>query len=348
MKLINSMRLRKNHQKLPAVLIAMVRNEKGIIEAFCSHALALFDRVIIVDHLSTDGTREYLTCLTSKYPQVECYYFNHPGRYQSDLMTYISSTLIDQTAPGWVFFMDADEFLPFKTKEEFDQALSEFRIFPTIKMPWLNLIPIDWDSGQIINGAFLTPPRYSQHRKIAFQPSRLRPHKYVISEGNHYLSINRRVMRRALSINAFPIYHIPIRTKEQIRQKILISLDSLEQKAKDRTPGENGHFEIMHNIMITCGLSDDLMAGLASKYGEELSFPYERSTQSLLKAGYAVHKLDVASLSPFVTFDDMARHQNFDEKGAHKDEQAKLVNICFDQSTRSMHLEPNNLNHYSA
>lgn len=60
-------------------LIAMIRNEKGILEIFCAHALSLFDRIILIDHLSSDGSREYIKFLSEKYPNIECYFFFAPG-----------------------------------------------------------------------------------------------------------------------------------------------------------------------------------------------------------------------------------------------------------------------------
>src|SRR5690606_22679174 len=123
--------------------------------------------------LSSDGSREYIRLLSEKYPNIECYFFDEPGYYQSELMTWVTQNLVDQETPGWVFFLDADEFLPFRSKEEFDRKLSELDSFPVISMPWLNLVPLDMESGDVISQFFLEPPQPSCHHKIAFQPSRI-------------------------------------------------------------------------------------------------------------------------------------------------------------------------------
>jgi hypothetical protein len=75
-RMVSSKWLRSTNQSLKkkTTLVSMVRNEKGLIETFCAHVMALFDRVIIVDHLSTDGTREYLTRISNSYPNLECYF----------------------------------------------------------------------------------------------------------------------------------------------------------------------------------------------------------------------------------------------------------------------------------
>ena len=42
------------------ISISMVRNENDVIESFVRHNLALMDEMHIIDHGSSDGTREIL------------------------------------------------------------------------------------------------------------------------------------------------------------------------------------------------------------------------------------------------------------------------------------------------
>ena len=48
------------HTYTQLAVIAMVRNEADILPAFLSHLRVLFDRIFVIDHMSTDGSREIL------------------------------------------------------------------------------------------------------------------------------------------------------------------------------------------------------------------------------------------------------------------------------------------------
>jgi hypothetical protein len=149
----------------------------------------------------------------------------------------------------------------------------------------------------VLNKEFLKPPRTSPHRKIAFQPSRIGSDRYVVSEGNHFITRQKRVMRKVLAINAFPLFHLPVRTKEQILSKINLSIESLKQKGNERKPGESYHFEEMQKIISKNGLTNEIMMGIASKYGETLSEPYAKSLIELRNQGYKILKMEIASMN---------------------------------------------------
>ncbi|SFW40485.1 glycosyltransferase family 2 protein [Nitrosovibrio sp. Nv17] len=287
-------------------LITMVRNERDILEAFCAHALSLFDRIILVDHLSSDGTREYIRLLSDSHPKVECYFFDEPGYYQSELMTYVAQNLVDREMPGWVFFLDADEFLPFRSREAFDSRLAELAAFPVISMPWLNLIPLDMECGKIEDQLFLGPPRPSRHRKIAFQPSRVPPADYFIAQGNHALFLGDRSTKIGLPARSgFPLYHLPIRTRRQLHSKILCGIESYRNMGGDRR-GKNGiHWDEIYRIMETSSLTDELMAGITVQYGDVLYPPYERNLDELRRNGYRELRMEIGAVRPGITFPGM-------------------------------------------
>ena len=48
------------------ISISMVRNENDVIESFVRHNLELMDEMHIIDHGSSDGTREILIQLKKK------------------------------------------------------------------------------------------------------------------------------------------------------------------------------------------------------------------------------------------------------------------------------------------
>ncbi|MEO6824767.1 MAG: glycosyltransferase family 2 protein [Nitrosospira sp.] len=289
-------------------LISMIRNEKGILEIFCAHASSLFDRVILIDHCSSDGTREYIRLLSEKCSNIEYYCFDDPGYYQSELMTWTVNQLVDKEMPGWVFFLDADEFLPFKSKEEFDLELSKFSRFPVISMPWLNLVPLDMESGKIIDEFFLKPPKPSRYHKIAFQPSRIPWDKYFIAQGNHNLFMGSRFLNiRFPAKNSFPIYHLPIRTKHQLREKIRYGIESYQRMGSDRQRKNGFHWDEIHRIMKDTSLTNEMMAGIAAQYSDTLRPPYERSFDELLKNGYSEIRMEICCSKTMIAFADVVR-----------------------------------------
>ncbi|MCC2682510.1 MAG: hypothetical protein K0S36_2074 [Nitrosospira multiformis] len=323
----------------------MIRNEKAILETFCAHVLSLFDRVILVDHLSSDGSREYIKLLSEKYPNIECYFFDEPGYYQSELMTWVAKNLVDQKMLGWVFFLDADEFLPFKSKEEFDHKLSRLDSFPVISMPWLNLVPLDMESGEVINQFFLKPPRASRHQKIAFQPNRIFPTDYFIAQGNHALFLGTRSSKiKFPARDSFPIYHLPIRTKQQLRDKILYGVESYQHMGRDRRGKNGSHWDEIYRIMETTSLTNELMAGIASQYSDTLNPPYEKSFDELREAGYRELQMEISFLHPLASFADIASEQEEKITVEGSDSlrgirtQAIKRRIDFERSTHSMQM----------
>ena len=55
-------------EHLSTCAIAMVRNEADIIIPFLNHASHLFERIIIVDIQSTDGTTEAFKSFSNAWP----------------------------------------------------------------------------------------------------------------------------------------------------------------------------------------------------------------------------------------------------------------------------------------
>lgn len=334
---------RKNQERKKTTLISMVRNEKTVIETFCSHVLPLFDRVILVDHLSSDGTREYIKQLSEKYPSIEYFCFEEPGYYQSELMTWVTKNLVDNEAPGWVFFLDADEFLPFKSREEFERTLAEFSDFPLITMFWLNLVPLNMESGKIINELFLKPSQPSPHCKIAFQPSLIPLDDYIVAQGNHALLTGQKFCQKLPAEKAFPIYHVPIRTKLQLHEKILQGVESYKCMGSDRAANLGFHWDEINRIIEKNSLTDGLLGGVAARYGEPLSPPYERSLDELRKNGYSEIRMDICFLQPFASFSDTRKDEaqetkiiDISRRAAAFNQSRRLQKIHLDDETHSL------------
>lgn len=291
-------------------LISMIKNEKGVIETFAAHALAMFDRVIFVDHQSTDGTGEYLKSLANRCPQVEYFLFDEPGYYQSEVMTWVVKNIVGQAYNGWVFFLDADEYLDFATRAEFEKKLAIYASFPIISLPWLNLVPVDTETGKVKGALFLKPNKTAVHCKIAFQPSLIPIDDYIVAQGNHALLIGEVHQQVFPSQEAFPILHIPIRTKQQLIDKIKAGIESYEKMGNDKKKMEGFHWYEIHRLIETNGLTQSLMADMIARYGEQLTPPYGKSLTTMVQERYTEFTLDICTIEGIASIDEISTDDN--------------------------------------
>jgi hypothetical protein len=68
-------------------VIMMVRNEADILARVLAHASTLFDRAIIIDHRSTDGSGEILRAARAEWPALEIFDYGVQGYFQEALST---------------------------------------------------------------------------------------------------------------------------------------------------------------------------------------------------------------------------------------------------------------------
>src|SRR3989442_160168 len=90
--------------------ISMVRNEADILGQFLSHCAAFFDRVLLIDHLSVDGSSEIIHEAEGSGLPISRFVFPYRGYYQSELSITACRWAFSHGA-DWVVFLDADEFL---------------------------------------------------------------------------------------------------------------------------------------------------------------------------------------------------------------------------------------------
>jgi hypothetical protein len=92
------------------VMTLLVKNEIDIIEANIRvHAALGVDSFVVMDHGSSDGTREALESLRGKY-DLHIIDQQDPVYRQSEWMTQLAEHARDKLAADWVISNDADEF----------------------------------------------------------------------------------------------------------------------------------------------------------------------------------------------------------------------------------------------
>ena len=105
--------------------LSMVRNESDVIETFIRHNLTLLDELHIVDHNSSDNTREILIHLKQEGLPIHIYYYNElefaPERVLNHMMQHILNNDADI---DYIFPLDADEFIYCPSREKLNAFLT--------------------------------------------------------------------------------------------------------------------------------------------------------------------------------------------------------------------------------
>ena len=253
--------------KLTAVM--MVKNESDVIRDCCGHLSALFDTIIIIDHRSTDGTKEYLVELEKLNNKFHIYHFTKPGYYQSQIMTWMVKNLDACSSADWVFLIDADEVLPFLSRTEFEQILDKYESSPIIKMSWKNLVPEEYSSNAIMGRSYLEPKASMVFHKIAYQPSLIPVNDFTIAQGNHAVLAGG-YGKELPSVRAFNLYHVPIRTRNQLGFKIVQGTAAYSKMKEERDESLGSHWFDISRHIDKYGMSDEFLNGLVFRYGETI------------------------------------------------------------------------------
>ncbi|MFH1112350.1 MAG: class I SAM-dependent methyltransferase, partial [Pseudomonadota bacterium] len=284
----------ERNNSVKSSVVCVVRNEHDIISYVCRQFEMLFDMIVIIDHLSDDGTREYLAALCNTNRKFQVYDFVDRARNQSRLMNLAVKRLLYLEDMDWVFLLDADEFLPFEDKASFLEAMSALSDSPIISMPWKNLIPTSYDNrGHYFEDRIWVPKYVSSYRKIAFQPRKIGSTDFWITPGNH--SINEQQHGKAhKSTTAFPIYHLPVRSVDQFTLKLLQGL-TLNRLDPMRRTSEGFHYQEMYELSRKSGFTRDVLNWIAANYGAhgdgKIGRLYDMDLES---SGYELKKIEIA------------------------------------------------------
>jgi len=196
--------------------VGMVRNEIDILDIWLDHLEAIFDDILIYDHLSTDGTRERLQARASRSSKLTVRSFDEPGLRKAQLM---SAALLERRAQGtngWVFFLDADEFIHGQDAAALRRNLIRHRGAKSVEFRWINAyvtaltMPLSRNS-QLRGWHSDAPPKVAVNLRHVTDRSH-------IQQGNHRLIIEGE--KRHLAPRAGWLLHIPVRSIAQLRRKI--------------------------------------------------------------------------------------------------------------------------------
>ena len=205
------------------VCISRVKNEADIIEAFVRHHAAYFDKIIIVDDASSDGTYEVLLALREEGLPLVVLRQRTVGYEQSRHMTRLMHMAVDQFGADWVAPLDADEFIEPKEGTTLAEWLGTREPTP-ILLRWSNFVwrpEVDASSelNPVVRLRLRLPPR-DDHNKVII-PARLIEDGISLSQGNHHLERNGKSLP-AQQVNDIQLCHFPIRSVSQFASKVVI------------------------------------------------------------------------------------------------------------------------------
>lgn len=257
-------------------VISMVRNEADIIEAFLDHALLIFDKLMIVDVQSTDGTSEILASFAKLNPNIKIYTIKTQEKYQSAMMNKLAREAFNKGA-DWVFLLDADEFLNIDSRNSLHLSLRS--ISSTVfHLPWINLIPSKYGDFTFFDTKqnYFWSGRVSKYNKIALSAEFFaRNQDFYIHEGNHEVSTSYGMLPEKV-IYHLSILHLPIRSLDRLRYKILNAWQTLITK-ENRLPKEGDHVMMIKNMLDESEIDESQLNYLCAYYGD-----FEETIKSIL------------------------------------------------------------------
>ena len=272
-----------------AAAVAMIKNEADIIAGFAAHVLALFDEVVIVDHGSDDGTSEFLAALADSNRRVEVLKLEEPSYIQSVTMTHVLRDRPQVRGADWVFFLDADEFLPFEDRGAFHAALGRFAGCPVLSMAWQNLIPETYWQGEArikADDRFLVAPVPSPYRKVALQPARVNLDRVVVAQGNHALLQTQNGLAVPAFDADFPLLHLPVRSVDQLLLKLNQGVLAYQKIGATRDAGQGTHWYQLKKATEDAALTADHLNAVADRYSEDKPRLRPVGQAKLIEMGY--------------------------------------------------------------
>jgi hypothetical protein len=201
---------------MKAVVVVQVKNSFGYLPAFIAHHQRLVDKIIIIDHnsdrqlsgLARDGIDTFRVSASLFAQELFAAYFLKKLDLKREF--------------DFLFLLDVDEFLPFKSKADLSAFMEEHRGTAVTSMRWRNGFPTSAGplDGQ---GKLLFTTWRSSTRKLIYNLRKLRDILPVM--GNHNakypIADSRLIQIRPMRTDSgLGLLHVPFLGLEGLRQKL--------------------------------------------------------------------------------------------------------------------------------
>lgn len=249
-------------------VVTMARNEATRTHDALRHFCALFDRVVLFDHLSEDDTADIARGYDGVAgTQVLVVRGEDPGYYQSEYMSAAANALLAEGRTDWIFFLDFDEFLTFEDAGTFRQALVDFANKEVVHGHWCNLALAE-PVGDSVQGAnAVIGPRVSDFIKIALNARLVSP-GVTVAQGNHAVRLPG-CPTDVTGSRAFGLLHVPISGPEALRRKVTQGAKALAN-TNGKSENLGAHWRDMAAHIDALLENGDLAREVALQYGKPL------------------------------------------------------------------------------
>ena len=287
------------------VAVSLVRNEGDIISAWTSHVCALFDAVFIVDHMSNDGTREFLLTVAASHPGLYVYSFDHPGYFQAEVTNRIAEIATSEYPDCWLFPLDADEFLAIGNKEDLLARVHGIHVSKILRMYWRNCIPLNLldDTDFSVKMPCLLPPGRASYKKLAIHSTGLIERHWRLYQGNHQvLNEAGTPVSEDIEVDLTDLLHVPLRSVDHFILKCAQGYQAYsELPSERRRDGQGFHWtDMMRKVVKRGNLDPGIVREFAAHYGQpDLATSQGVSTYALVDAGWVCAPLSVARVEPW-------------------------------------------------
>jgi glycosyltransferase involved in cell wall biosynthesis len=239
------------------------KNEADIIECFVRHNLKYLDALVVVDHGSTDQTRNVLLSLKAEGMPLIVLGQNEPAFFQGHAQTTLGRQFIKELEADFCFPLDADEFLTAPSREVLEASLMSLPPGTFGRIPWRNYVPSL--GGEAISHPLLRVTERAVSKgvptaKVILSRVFCDSRQLVVSLGNHaVVGINDDGTKWTPPHGACPgitLGHLPVRSGAQLTSKVLIGwlahrLTAVETPNGTQYPG--WHWHEMFNRVIRDG-----------------------------------------------------------------------------------------------
>jgi hypothetical protein len=215
---------------MPFSGVAMVRDEADVVEAFVRHNLQALDRLYVVDHRSSDGTREILHALAAEGLPIAVELDDGEGFRQSEVITRLARRAFSHGATC-VFALDADEFLKVPSRVAFKRWIASVPALYCAGMEWQTYV-VDDEHAAAAHPLAAARQRRAEEahglHKVILTESFARNPRAVVGPGNHLALTqgpDQDLTEHPETLAAAPpaivaLAHLPARSPAQLLRKI--------------------------------------------------------------------------------------------------------------------------------
>jgi hypothetical protein len=252
----------------------MVRNEADIVEAWARHNLAVLDGMVIVEHGSVDRTPEILAGLRREGLRLHVLPDDRAEFFQARRLTAIARQVMEDEHTDFVFPLDADEFIKVASRDALERELSALPRGAHAALHWRTYVPESFDAHErVFEPSHLRWRLEAEHHgnyKCIIGRSFAEHPEQRLGSGNHFVddpTASEPPPHIVLRPEVVALAHCPVRSSEQLRQKILLGYPA---HVASKPPGQEQAFhwmELYEELSAGARPSDARLREIACNYG---------------------------------------------------------------------------------